>query len=117
MRETSYILLAFLFAWLAIFLIVPVAEFDITLWELVVSASVGGLFAGLLVLLGESVIEDIVKIVLLLILGGILWGTTPRLGYIFVSALVAGLTGAVINQINQYAANKRMQRDAAEPRP
>lgn len=111
MRETSYMLLALLITWLAIFFIVPVADFDIELWELVVSASVGGIFACLLVLLGESVIEDIVKIVILLILGGILWATTPRLGYIFISALLSGVTGAVINQINQYAANKRMQSD------
>jgi hypothetical protein len=114
MREIICALLGMLITWLAIFFIVSVADFDIKLWELVVAASVGGIFACLLVLLGESVIEDIVKIVILLILGGVLWATTPRLGYIFISALLSGVTGAVINQINQYAANKRMRSDPAK---
>ena len=62
-------------------------------------------------MLGESVIEDIVKIMVPIILGGVLWGSAPELGYIFISALISGVTGAVINQINQYAANKRVQPD------
>jgi len=116
MRETSYILLALLITWLGIFVIVPVIGSDIKLWELVVSAFIGGIFAGLLVLLGESVIEDIIKVVILLILGGAFGAATSRLGFIFISALLSGVTGAVINQINQYAANKRMQTDASKPR-
>ena len=99
-------LLALSVTWIAIFFIVPLEEFDMRLWELLISASIGGLFAGLLVLLGESVIEDIVKIVIMLVLCGILWATTPGLGYIFISALLAAITGSVFNQINQYAANK-----------
>ena len=102
MRETGYILLALLITWLTIFFIVPAAGFDAKLWQLIVSASIGGIFAGLLVLLGESVIEAIVKLVILLVLSGILAGSKPGFGFIFVSALISGVTGAVINQINQY---------------
>ncbi len=109
MRETKYALIALAVTWLAIFFIVPAADFDIKLWKLFVSASIGGIFACLLVLLGESVIEDIVKIVIPIILGGVLWGAGPELGYVFISALISGVTGAVINQINQYATNKRVQ--------
>ena len=112
MRETHYILLALLITWLEIFVIVPVIGFDIKLWELVVSAFIGGIFAALLVSHGESVIEDIIKVAILLILGWLLGAEKPRLRFIFISALLSGVTGAIINQINQYAANKRMQKDA-----
>jgi glucose uptake protein GlcU len=110
MREISYILLAVLITWPAIYFAIPVAGFDIETWVLILSASIGGIFSGLVVLLGETVIEDIVKIVILLCLAGILWGSTPKLGFIFITAL-AGVAGAIINQINQYAANKRTQSD------
>ena len=79
-------------------------------WKLVVSASIGGILAGLIVLLGESVIEDVIKLVILLVLAGVIWGTKPGFGFIFLSALVSGVIGAVLNQINQYVANKRTQR-------
>ena len=109
MRETNYALIALAVTWLAIFIIIPAADFDIKLWKLIVSASVGGIFACLLVLHGEAVVEDIVKVVILLILTGVLWGKAPKLGYIFISVLISGVTGAVFNQISQYAANKRSQ--------
>jgi hypothetical protein len=116
MRDTGYIILALLITWLEIFIVVPVVGADTALWELVMSAFIGGIFAGLLVLLGESVIEDIIKVVILLILGGAIGAITSRLGFILISALLSGVTGVVINQINQYAANKRMQTDASKPR-
>ena len=111
MRETIYILVALVVTWLAIFFIVPVTGFDINLWKLVLSASVGALFAGILVLHREAVVEDILKVIILLILAGVLWGEMPELGFIFVSALIAGVAGAVFNQVNQCAANRRMQTD------
>lgn len=109
MRGKGYLLIAFAVTWLAIFLIIPTADFDIELWKLIVSASVGGMFACLLVLHGEAVVEDIVKVVILLILAGVLWGKAPKLGYVFVSVLVSGVIGAVINQVSQYSANKRVR--------
>ena len=111
MREINYALIALAITWLAIFFIVPAADSDIKLWKLFGLASIGGVFAYLLVLLGESVIEDIVKIVIPIILSGVLWGTVPELGYVFIATLVFGVTGAVTNQINQYATNKRVQSD------
>jgi len=92
---------------MTIFIAIPKAGFDSEIWVLIVSASAGGIFSGLLVLLGESVIEDIVKLVILLVLSGIVWGTNPKLGYIFMSILISGWIGAIVNQINQFTASKR----------
>lgn len=86
------------------------------MWILIVSASVGGIFAGLLVLLGETIIEDIIKVAILSVISGTLWATTPKLGFVFISAVISGVTGTVINQISQYAANKALQSGAATPR-
>jgi hypothetical protein len=116
MREIICALLGMLITWFAIFFIVPVMGFDIKMWVLIVSASIGGMFTGFLVLLGETVIENIILVVILLVLTGVLWGTTPSLGFIFISALLSGVAGAITNQINQYAANKALQSGAAEQR-
>ena len=105
-----------LITWLAIFFIVPVMGFDIKMWLLIVSASIGSVFAGILVLLGETVIENIILVGVFLVLAGVLWGTKPSLGFIFISALISGVTGAITNQFYQYAANKALQSDAAKPR-
>ena len=103
----TYITIAFLTTWVAIFFAIPEAGFDIELWLLIVLASIGGILSSLLVLLGESVIEDIVKLLIILVLSGIASGTNPKLGYIFISTLISAVLGVIINQINQYAANKR----------
>ena len=95
-----------LIAWFTIFFVVPVLGFDIKTWVLIVSASIGSIFAGLLVLLGETVIENIVLMVIVLVLAGVLWGTTPDLGFVFMSALISGVIGVITNQINQYVASK-----------
>jgi hypothetical protein len=100
------ITIAFVSTWAAVFFAIPEAGFDIELWVRIVSASVGGLFSSLLVLLGESVIEDIVKLLVVLVISGIVSGTNPELGYIFISTLISGVMGVIINQINQYAVRK-----------
>jgi hypothetical protein len=109
MREKFYTRLGILITWFAIFFIVPLMGFDINIWVLIVSASIGGLFAGLLVQLGETVIENIMLVAIVLVLAGVLWGEKPSLGLIFISALLSGVIGAIINQINQYAANKALK--------
>lgn len=116
MREISCVLLGLLIAWFGISFLLPAAGFNTKMWILVVSASVGGIFAGLLVLLGATIVEDAVKVVFLLVLTGILWATTPKLGFVFLSAVISGVTGAVMNQICQYAANRALQSDAAKKR-
>ena len=77
---------------------------------LIITASVAGIFSGLIVLLGEVVIEDIVKIGMLLILTGILWATTPKLGFIFISACISCGTGMILNQANKCAASQPVHR-------
>ena len=109
MHEKIYTRLGILITWFAIVFIVPLVGFDIKLWVLILSASIGGLFAGLLVQLGETVIENIFLVAIVLVLAGVLWGYKPSLGFIFISVLISGVIGVITNQVNQYAANKALK--------
>jgi len=108
MHEKIYISLGILITWFAIFFIVPLVGFDIKLWELILSASIGGLFAGLVVWHGETVIENIVIVGVVLVLAEI-WSGKFGLRYIFISALISGVIGVIINQVNKYATNKALK--------
>lgn len=112
MYEKIYIRLGILITWFAIFFIVPLAGFDIKLWVLILSASIGGLFAGLLVQLGGTVIENIILVLVFLVAAGVLWGYYPSLGFIFISVLISGVIGVITNQVNQYAATKALKSGA-----
>lgn len=79
------------------------------MWVLIVSASIGSLISGFFVLLGETVFENIILVVFLLVLAGVLSGTKPGLGFIFISALLSSVIGVISNLINQYAANKALK--------
>lgn len=105
MHKKTYISLGILISWFAIFFIVPLLGFDISSWMLILAASIGGLFSGLLVLLGETVFENIVLVLITLVLTGVLWGHNPSLGFIFVSVLISSVIGVITNQISQYIAN------------
>ena len=109
MHEKFYTRLGILITWFAIVFIVPLVGFDIKLWVLILSASIGGLFAGLLVQLGETVIENIILVLVFLVLAGVLWGYKPSLGFFFISVLISGVIGVITNQVNQYAANKALK--------
>jgi hypothetical protein len=109
MHEKIYTRLGILITWFAIVFIVPLVGFDIKLWVLILSASIGGLFAGLLVQLSETVFENIILVLVFLVLAGVLWGYNSSLGFIFISVLISGVIGVITNQVNQYAANKALK--------
>lgn len=110
MRENIFILAAILFTWLAIFFIVPFMGFDIKMWGLILSATIGGLFAGLLVLPGETVIENIILVIVLLVISGVVSGENANLRFIFITALLAAVIGTMINLINQYITNNMLKK-------
>ena len=112
MSEKIFIPLGMLITWFAIFFIVPIMGYDIKIWVLIVSASIGSLIAGSLVFLGETVIENIMMVAIVLVTAGVLAGSKPGLGFIFISALLSCVIGAITNQVNQYAANKALKSGA-----
>lgn len=109
MREKMFTLSGILITWISIFFVVPYMGFEIKMWVLIVSALIGSLFAGFIVLLRETVIENIIMVAVVLVLAGILSGTKPGFGFVFISALLSGVVGTVTNQINQYAAHKALK--------
>ena len=117
MHEKIYTRLGILITWFVIFFIVPLMGFDINIWVLIVSASIGGLFAGLLVQLGETVFENIILVLVFLVLAGVLWGYNSSLGFIFISVLISSVIGVITNQVNQYAANKDSKQDRHKAAP
>ena len=84
--------------------------FDIKMWALILSAAIGGLFAGLLVLLGETVFENIILVIVLLVISGAVSGANPNLRFIFITTLLAAVIGTTTNLINQYVANKLLNK-------
>ena len=59
------------------------------------------MYAGVIVLLGETLIEDMIKLGLFLLIAGGLWYSMPRAGFIFVCVLAAGGVGVVLNQVGR----------------
>ena len=57
-------------------------------------------------LLGETIIEDIVKGTLFVVFTTILPFTTPKFEYVYICTLIAAGCGIVMNQINQFVANR-----------
>jgi hypothetical protein len=109
MREKIITLLGILITWISIFFVIPLIGFEIKMWVLIVSAFIGSLFAGVIMFLQETVIENIFMVALVLVLAGVVSGTKPGLGFIFISALLSGVIGTITNHINQYAANKALK--------
>ncbi|RDH82825.1 MAG: hypothetical protein DIZ80_11170 [endosymbiont of Galathealinum brachiosum] len=101
-----YILIAFIITWLSIFISLIEFGFNVEFWTLIVSASIGALLSSLLVLLGETIIEDIVKLILIIVMPAILMNSNPKLGFIFITALISCITGVTINQLNKYLSYK-----------
>ncbi len=106
MRNVVFIVMTMAIVWPIVFFALPPIGFPLVNWALVASASVSAVFAGLLVTLGETIIENIVLICILLVLSGILWATTPKVGFIFVCVLSSAFVGVLMNQINKAIANR-----------
>lgn len=68
-----------------------------------------GLFAALLVLLGESIIEDVVKVGMLVVLSGILWSIKSELLPILMSSCISGATGMILNLANKSADKETLE--------
>ena len=102
MTENKFILLGSLVTGISIFILIPVLGHEVVFWQLIASAVIGGLLAGVLVLLAESIVENIILVGVLLVLSSVLSNTKPGLAYIFIAAVIAGVLGVVFNQLNQY---------------
>ena len=100
-RELRFVLLAMVLVWPLIYFLLPAAGYPLRPWVLLVVASITAFYAGLFVFLGETLIEDIVKTGIFLILAGILWYTVPRAGFVFICALAAGVIGGLLNLVNR----------------
>lgn len=113
MRGIIITLSGMLVTGLSIWFGVPAMGFEVEMWVLMLSASVGGLFTGLFVLLGESVIENIALVIILLVLAAVVSGMKPGLGFIFLCALFSGVIGTITNQVNQYLSNRELNSGAS----
>lgn len=112
MRYPIFIFLAMAIVWPLIYFMIPVAGYPLKMWALIAVASVSAIFAGVFVLLGENLIEDVTKTAVILIVSGILWFQTPKFGFLFICALSSTVIGTLINQINRFVDNKAARGDA-----
>ena len=106
MRGLIFVILAAAITGPLLFFLLPYLGYPLKFWALVVVCGIAALLAATIVVMGESIIEDAVKLVLFLATTGLIWYSAPRAGFIFVSAMAACCVGMVLNQINR-AVNKR----------
>jgi hypothetical protein len=99
MRDVIFIIITMVIVWSVVFFALPQAGFPLANWALVVLASLSAIFSGLLALMGQTIVEDIVIVGILLILSGILWFT--EIGFVSICALSSGFIGVFMNQINK----------------
>jgi hypothetical protein len=104
------LLLSLLWLVVPVYFSIPAFGYPLSAYWLILLASISALFSILLVLLGESVIEDIVKVVLLLTLSSLLWATKGELGFIIICTVVASASGMLFNHANQWFAGEQIQR-------
>jgi hypothetical protein len=68
MRNLAFISVTMVLVWPAVYFAIPGLGYPLQLWAIITSASISAIFAGSIVLLGESIIEDIVLVGILLLL-------------------------------------------------
>jgi len=110
MRDLIFIIVTIILVWLLMYFALPILGDSPQPWAIITHASIAAIFSGLLVLLRESIIEDIVKVVVFVVLSALLGLTTLKIGFLFVGAIIAGFIGIVMNHINQFIANKASNR-------
>lgn len=106
MRNAVFIVTTMAIVWPIVFFALSPMGFPLEIWALVAAASVSAVFAGLLVMLGETIIENIILVCILLVLSGVVSTTTPKLGFIFVCVFSSAFVGVLMNQINKAIANR-----------
>lgn len=98
-REMRFVVLAMVVAGLLVYFALPALGYSLKPWALILFTSLAAFYAGLLVFLGENIIEDFMKSGIMLILTGILWFQTPKSGFLFICALAAAVVGTLLNQV------------------
>lgn len=68
MRDLIFIIVTMILVWLAVYFAIPGLGYSPQLWAIITCASISAILSGLIVLLRESVIEDIVKVVFIVVL-------------------------------------------------
>jgi len=105
-RDLLLIGLAMAIAGPLVYFGLPALGYSLKYWALIGFSVASAVYAGVIVLLGETLIEDLVKTGLFLIIAGILWYSAPRAGFIFMCVLAAGVVGGVLNQVGRAIRNK-----------
>lgn len=107
MRDSIFIVVAIAVVWLTVFVALPSMGFPLATRDLLASASVSAVVAGLLVLLGETIVENIILVFIVFVLSGILAAVTLGFDFVFVCAIFSAVIGVPMNLINRALANKR----------
>ena len=80
MRDAVFIAMTMAITWLIVFFALPATGFPLEPWGLVAAASLSALFAALLVMLGETIIENAIVLCVVLVLAGVVSTTSPTFG-------------------------------------
>lgn len=87
--------------WFVVYFSISELGYPIHVWTVLVSVSVSAVYAGVIVLLGETIIEDGIKVAMFLVLSTIAWYADSSFSFVLICVVTAGGIGAVINHINR----------------
>lgn len=106
MRTLATLVVAFLIPFVVITLLLPLPGFNVKSWVTPAVATIAGIYASAIVVMGESLIEDLVKAIIMLLLTGLLWLMSAGTAFLFIAACIASATGIGINQANRFLAEQ-----------
>lgn len=101
MRSLMFIFLIGAITWGLVYFLIPLFGYPLKSSFLMICASLSALYAAGVTVMGESIIEDVVKLVMIVAIAGVLLLLDVRFGFVMVCALTAGIAGLSVNQINR----------------
>ena len=105
MRDLLLALFALLLTGIAVYLTVTTTGPALKPWVVLACTGVAALYAAGLVVMGESIIEDAVKVAMLLVPAIIVVVIEGRFAFILAAVSIAAAVGVSVNQLNRYLAH------------
>ena len=101
MRDLLFICSALVLAGACVFFSVTSLDVELRDWVVIACAVIAALYAAGLVIMGETIIEDVVKLVLFLVPAGIIVLVDARFLFVLIAVVIAGVVGVSLNQLNR----------------
>lgn len=108
MRSGMIIVMAGALAWVVSYLGMQLLDINLKHGALLICATFSALYAAGMVIMGENLLEDVIKVLLVTIPTGVILFSEPRFAFLFVCALSAGGFGMLFNSLDRLLAKRKL---------